>query len=67
MWEQERKRLTCSEGTLYSAFDSEADFIALRNFAEQNNLLEWSCNLQKLIVVGGGQMGHDLVKKWWRK
>lgn len=39
LWENERNRLTFSEGVLYSGFNSQADFEVLRNHALTTGVL----------------------------
>ena len=39
LWENERNRFTFNEGVLYSGFNSQADFEAMRNHAVSAGVL----------------------------
>uniref|UniRef100_A0A914H4A1 General transcription factor IIH subunit 4 n=1 Tax=Globodera rostochiensis TaxID=31243 RepID=A0A914H4A1_GLORO len=63
LWEQERKRFTSDNGTLYSNYDSEADFVAMRDFAREAGLSLWDCSVSKMVIVKAD--GDERVKRWW--
>ncbi|KAI1714052.1 transcription factor tfb2 domain-containing protein [Ditylenchus destructor] len=62
LWEEERKRLTCTPGTLYSQFDSEAEFVEWKNFAATQNILQWHSNMDRVIIVS--EEGHEAIREW---
>uniref|UniRef100_A0A183CD12 General transcription factor IIH subunit 4 n=1 Tax=Globodera pallida TaxID=36090 RepID=A0A183CD12_GLOPA len=65
LWEQERKRFTSDNGTLYSNYDSEADFVAMRDFAREAGLSLWDCSVSKMVIVKAD--GDERVKRWWKE
>uniref|UniRef100_A0A1I7XRH7 General transcription factor IIH subunit 4 n=1 Tax=Heterorhabditis bacteriophora TaxID=37862 RepID=A0A1I7XRH7_HETBA len=65
LWEDERRRLTLSEATLYSTFESENEFIGVRNFSSDESILLWADSDKKLVIVT--DEGHDKVKAWWKR
>lgn len=65
LWEQERKRFTCTDGSCYSSFDSEADFVAFRDFVVENKYALWHCNHSKMVIVDSEW--DERVKSWWNE
>ncbi|CAI4221128.1 unnamed protein product [Auanema sp. JU1783] len=65
LWEDERKRLVFTDATIYSVFDSEEEFVGVRDFAANQDVLLWADSTQKLVIVT--DEGHSLVKQWWRQ
>ncbi|KAL7071324.1 hypothetical protein ACQ4LE_009127 [Meloidogyne hapla] len=63
LWEQERRRFTCAEGTLYSAFDSEAEFVTFRDFSLENKFAFWHCNISRQVLIDSEYDGR--AKDWW--
>ncbi|MFH4979894.1 hypothetical protein AB6A40_006603 [Gnathostoma spinigerum] len=65
LWEDERKRLTFREATMYSTFESEAEYVGVKGFAKAEGILLWSDDIQRLVVVT--EEGHNSVKAWWKR
>ncbi|XP_043283266.1 general transcription factor IIH subunit 4 [Venturia canescens] len=65
LWENERNRLTFSEGVLYSGFNSQADFEVLRNHALTSGVLILQNDRKRTMVVT--KAGHDDVKKFYKR
>ncbi|CAD6198116.1 unnamed protein product [Caenorhabditis auriculariae] len=64
LWEDERRRLNLTDSVLYSTFESENEFIGVRDFAASEGILMWADSVQKLVIVT--EEGHDRVKQWWK-
>ncbi|KIH68548.1 hypothetical protein ANCDUO_01116 [Ancylostoma duodenale] len=64
LWEDERKRLTFTEATLYSAFEGEPEFIGVRDFSLREGILLWADSDKKLVIVS--DEGHEKVRAWWK-
>lgn len=47
---------------MYSVFNSEQEYLNLRNFAMEKNILLYDDNRQKIIVVTND--GHEQVREW---
>nr|CAD2192270.1 unnamed protein product [Meloidogyne enterolobii] len=54
LWEQERRRFTCSE---------EAEFVAFRDFSLENKFAFWYCNISRQVLIDSEWDGR--VKDWW--
>ena len=65
LWEMERDRLRYSEGVLYNQFLSQKDYEMLRRYADDTNVLLWSNNQKRLMVVA--KAAHDTVKQFWKR
>ena len=65
LWEMERDRLQYSEGVLCNQFLSQTDYQMLRQFASDSNVLLWSNDQKRLMVVA--KAGHDMVKQYWKR
>lgn len=65
LWENERKRFTFTEGVAYNQFLSQSDFITLRDYAQSINVLMWSLERTRTMVVT--KSGHEDVKKFWKR
>ncbi|CAJ0601998.1 unnamed protein product [Cylicocyclus nassatus] len=64
LWEDERKRLTFTEATLYSAFEGDSEFIGVRDFSLREGILLWADSDKKLVIVS--DEGHEKVRAWWK-
>jgi len=64
LWEQERDRFIFSEGVLYNQFLSQADYMTVKNYAEQQNCVVWSNDQRRTVIVS--QEGHVSVRKFWK-
>lgn len=65
LWEMERDRLRYSEGVLYNQFLSQKDYEMLRKYAADTNVLLFSSDVKRLMVVA--KSGHDSVKQYWKR
>lgn len=65
LWESERNRFTYTEGVVYNQFLSQADFVALRDYAKQQGVLTWQNERTRTMVVK--KSGHDDVRKFWKR
>ncbi|CAK5088065.1 unnamed protein product [Meloidogyne enterolobii] len=54
LWEQERRRFTCSE---------EAEFVAFRDFSLENKFAFWYCNISRQVLIDSEWDGR--AKDWW--
>lgn len=61
LWENERNRFTYTEGVSYDQFQSQSEFISLRNYAQSINVLIWQNERTRTMVVT--KNGHEDVKK----
>ncbi|KAL4704880.1 hypothetical protein ACJJTC_019458 [Scirpophaga incertulas] len=57
LWEGERNRFTYSEGVVYNQFLSQADFVAVREFARSAGVLTWHSERTRTALVT--RAGHD--------
>ncbi|KHN86571.1 General transcription factor IIH subunit 4 [Toxocara canis] len=64
LWEDERHRLVFFESALYSTFESEREYIGVKEYARSQDILLWFDDVQRLVVVT--EEGHDKVKAWWK-
>ncbi|KHJ77881.1 hypothetical protein OESDEN_22499, partial [Oesophagostomum dentatum] len=64
LWEDERKRLTFTEATLYSAFEGDSEFAGVRDFSLREGILLWADSEKKLVIVS--DEGHEKVRAWWK-
>lgn len=64
LWEDERHRLTFTDAVIYSTFESEREYIGVKEYANSEGILLWYDNVQRLVVVT--ERGHDKVKAWWK-
>ncbi|KAJ7056776.1 transcription factor Tfb2-domain-containing protein [Mycena amicta] len=60
LWELERNRLKSSEGFLYTAFASEADYQLVLNYAKQLDLVIWESTAKRCFF--GSTEGHPRIK-----
>lgn len=83
LWEQERNRLSFRDGVLYSQFNSQPDFEALRKYANVSSFLILTTKIllsycfQDLGVIIFENpskrllvvtpTGHEEVKRYWRR
>ena len=65
LWEAERNRFTFTDGVLYNQFLSQGDYETVRNFAENSNVMVWSNNRLRTVIVT--KEGHEPVKKFWKR
>ncbi|KAF7493684.1 General transcription factor IIH subunit 4 [Sarcoptes scabiei] len=65
LWEQERNRLTFCDGVLYSQFNSQTEYEALRKYAFSLNVILFENPARRYIVVT--PTGNDEVKRFWKK
>lgn len=65
LWENERNRFSFIDGVVYNQFLSEADFITLRDYARDSEVLLWQNERTRTMVVT--KSGHDDVKKFWKR
>ncbi|CAI5448812.1 unnamed protein product [Caenorhabditis angaria] len=64
LWEDERKRMDLKDAYMYSTFESDDEYFGVRNFAQQEGILLWANNDQKLVIVT--EDGHERVKQWYK-
>ncbi|VDK53172.1 unnamed protein product [Anisakis simplex] len=64
LWEDERHRLVFSDSALYSTFESEREYVGVKEYARSQDILLWFDDVQRLVVVT--EDGHDKVKAWWK-
>lgn len=64
LWEDERRRLTFSDATLYSAFEGDSEFVGVRDFSQREGILLWADSDKKLVIVS--DEGHEKVRGWWK-
>nr|XP_027205656.1 general transcription factor IIH subunit 4-like [Dermatophagoides pteronyssinus] len=65
LWEQERNRLTFCDGVLYSQFNSQTDYEALKKYAFNLGVILFENSSRRLLVVT--PTGHEEVKRFWKK
>ncbi|CBK19514.1 General transcription factor IIH subunit 4 [Caenorhabditis elegans] len=65
LWEDERRRMNLKDAYIYSHFESEDEFHGVCEYARQQNILLWSDNQQKLVIVN--EDGHELVRQWYKR
>jgi transcription initiation factor TFIIH subunit 4 len=65
LWEDERKRLTYNESVLYNTFESENEYIGLRDFAKERKILLWHTDAKRMLAVT--EEGHAVVRQWWNQ
>jgi transcription initiation factor TFIIH subunit 4 len=65
LWENERNRFSFIDGVVYNQFLSEADFLTLRDYAQNTDVLLWQNERTRTLVVT--KNGHDDVKKFWKR
>uniref|UniRef100_A0A8R1DRD9 General transcription factor IIH subunit 4 n=1 Tax=Caenorhabditis japonica TaxID=281687 RepID=A0A8R1DRD9_CAEJA len=65
LWEDERHRMDLRDAYIYSHFESEDEFFGVRDFAQQQKILLWADNHQKLVIVN--EEGHEQVRQWYKK
>jgi transcription initiation factor TFIIH subunit 4 len=65
LWENERERFVDSEGVLYNQFLSQSDYAVLRDHAKQLEVLVWSNDQKRTVVVT--KEGHEDVRKFWKR
>ncbi|PIO67946.1 hypothetical protein TELCIR_10288 [Teladorsagia circumcincta] len=64
LWEDERRRLTFTDATLYSTFEGDSEFIGVRDFSMREGILLWADSDKKLVIVS--DEGHEKVRGWWK-
>uniref|UniRef100_A0A915BEV8 General transcription factor IIH subunit 4 n=2 Tax=Parascaris univalens TaxID=6257 RepID=A0A915BEV8_PARUN len=64
LWEDERHRLVFFDSALYSTFESEREYIGVKEYTRSQDILLWFDDVQRLVVVT--EEGHDMVKAWWK-
>uniref|UniRef100_A0A1I8EFU3 General transcription factor IIH subunit 4 n=1 Tax=Wuchereria bancrofti TaxID=6293 RepID=A0A1I8EFU3_WUCBA len=64
LWEDERRRLTFCNATVYSSFESEKEYFGLKGYVISQNILLWCHDVQRLMVIT--EEGHENVKAWWK-
>ncbi|KAL4120363.1 hypothetical protein QTP88_013071 [Uroleucon formosanum] len=65
LWENERNRLTYTDGVLYSNINTPNDYETIKNYAADIGALVWCDERRRNIVVSTD--GHDDVRKFWKK
>lgn len=65
LWENERNRLTYTDGVLYSNINTPNDYETIKNYAAEIGALVWCDERRRNIVVSTD--GHDDVRKFWKK
>ncbi|XP_077291651.1 general transcription factor IIH subunit 4 marionette [Arctopsyche grandis] len=65
LWQNERNRFIYTEGVVYNQFLSQADFVVLKEHAQQLGVLVWDSERTRTMVVT--KQGHDDVKKFWKR
>ena len=65
IWYAERNRLKFSEGVFYGQFNSDDDYLSLRNYAKDIDSLIWSNDTRRLMVVK--KTAHDAIKKYYKQ
>uniref|UniRef100_A0A6M2DRY9 General transcription factor IIH subunit 4 n=1 Tax=Xenopsylla cheopis TaxID=163159 RepID=A0A6M2DRY9_XENCH len=65
LWENERNRFTYTEGVVYNQFLSQVDYNALKDYAQQMEVLVWHNDRTRTCVVT--KEGHEPVKKFWKR
>ncbi|VDK67193.1 unnamed protein product [Onchocerca ochengi] len=64
LWEDERRRLEFCSAAVYSSFESENEYLALKEYVNSQAILLWCDDVQRLIVIT--EEGHESVKEWWK-
>uniref|UniRef100_F1L5B4 General transcription factor IIH subunit 4 n=1 Tax=Ascaris suum TaxID=6253 RepID=F1L5B4_ASCSU len=64
LWEDERHRLVFFDSALYSTFESEREYVGVKEYTRSQDILLWFDDVQRLVVVT--EEGHDMVKAWWK-
>lgn len=65
LWENERKRFKFNDGVAYNQFNSQSEYITLRDYAMSKSVLIWSMDQKRTMVVT--KAGHEDVKKFWKR
>ncbi|KAK0552655.1 RNA polymerase II transcription factor B 52 kDa subunit [Tilletia horrida] len=65
LWEREKNRVTFEQGSLWTEFTSEADFVMVRDYAQSIEQLLWedSENLRLFVSSEGHQPVRDYVNR----
>ncbi|MCP9265991.1 TF2H4 [Dirofilaria immitis] len=64
LWEDERRRLIFCNAAIYSSFESESEYLGLKEYVSSQAILLWYDDVQKLVVIT--EEGHESVKAWWK-
>ncbi|VDM52994.1 unnamed protein product [Angiostrongylus costaricensis] len=64
LWEDERRRMTFTDATLYSTFEGDPEFVGVRDFSLREGILLWADSDKKLVIVS--EEGHERVRAWWK-
>ncbi|OZC09991.1 Transcription factor tfb2 [Onchocerca flexuosa] len=64
LWEDERRRLEFCNAIVYSSFESENEYLGLKEYVNSQAILLWYDDVQRLIVIT--EEGHESVKAWWK-
>ncbi len=51
--------------SIYSNFDTDEEYAALKDYATQNGFLIWFNDAQQLLAIS--DEGEDQVREWWRQ
>ncbi|CAD5228171.1 unnamed protein product [Bursaphelenchus xylophilus] len=63
LWEEERERLQCQDCAVYSLFDSDEQYVQLKNFATERGFLLYGDDIQRVVVVTNE--GNEMVREWY--
>ncbi|CAF0885095.1 unnamed protein product [Brachionus calyciflorus] len=64
-WYNERNRLKFDEGVFYGQFNSDDDFLSLKNYAKDIDALVWFNDSKRLMVAK--KSSHDAIKKFYKQ
>jgi transcription initiation factor TFIIH subunit 4 len=64
-WYNEKNRLQFTDGVFYGHFNSEEDYLMLKNYANDLDSLLWTNDNKRIMFVK--KSSHDAIKKYWKQ